>query len=138
MKIFLNWQCFIFITITFVYYKIITPKIINSYWFMIIFFFFSMLNKISHIFEHSIFNYCISFFEFFFNGGIIYLFFQSKKISYIFKYVFFRKALSSHYYMLRKKLIFFFFLNILYSSISVLQFSWISAILRFHELCNLQ
>ena len=36
IKIFCNWQCFIFIIVTFVFNAIVTPEIIYSYWFIII------------------------------------------------------------------------------------------------------
>ena len=53
IKIFFNWQCFISITITFIFNIIITPKITYCYWLLIIFFFF-MFKKVSYISNYSV------------------------------------------------------------------------------------
>ena len=53
IKIFFNWQCFISITITFIFNIIITPKITYCYWLLIIFFFF-MFKKVSNISNYSV------------------------------------------------------------------------------------
>ena len=59
----------------------------NSYWFIILLFFF-MLKKIANISKYSIFNYFIFFFQskqisYIFSWGIIYFVFKPKKISYL-------------------------------------------------------
>ena len=66
-RISLNWYCFIFMTVTFVFSIIVSPKITYSYWFIIILFF--MRKKILNILEilslirlSDIFN-CFSFFS---------------------------------------------------------------------------
>ena len=62
-----------FINVTFVFNINFTPKIIYSYWFMIIFFFSFILIKILNISKYCIFNF-------------LNLFFYSKNISFIFNY----------------------------------------------------
>ena len=103
----------LFLSLLLLYSIIITPKITNSHWFIIILFFF-MLKKISNISKYSIFNY----FTFLFwsknishtsNCGNIYFFFQSKKISYIFNSFSFLFLSSSNFecllYVVEKKLL---------------------------------
>ena len=105
-EIFFNIWYFISITITFIFNTIVSPKIVYSYCFMIIVFFFFTLKKIQNISEYSIFN-CFSFLFLYKKicvSLIAVFFFQSKKISYIFNYSFFFRPYNFHYNILWKAL----------------------------------
>ena len=97
------FQCYLHIQYN--YYS----KKYNSYWFIIILFYF-MQEKISNTIKCSIFNYFFFFsylkHYFIFNCVTIY-FFQSKKISFIFSYIFFLyfhflQILSAHHILQKK------------------------------------
>ena len=82
IKIFFNWQCFISISVTFLFNIICAPKITYSYWLMIIFFF--LLKKFPNLPNYSVFDCCIFLFQsekisFIFNYFVIYFFFSLRR-----------------------------------------------------------